>query len=60
MGRGSPGLWANRTSYCDALLCVVHATEGNARRFVVVLHHGPIDSPEKAVRAAIVEGERNG
>ena len=35
-----------------------HATEGNARRFVAVLHQGPIDSPEKAVRAAIVQERR--
>ena len=31
-----------------------HATEGENRRFVAVLHQGPVDSPEKAVRAAIV------
>ena len=30
-----------------------HATEGERRRFVVVLHAPPVDSPEKAVRAAI-------
>jgi len=27
------------------------------RRFLVVLHQGPIDSPEKAVRAAIVRDQ---
>ena len=32
-----------------------HATEGEKRRFVAVLHQGPVDSPEKAVRAAIVQ-----
>ena len=31
-----------------------HATEGAKRRFYVVLHEGPIDSPVKAVRASIV------
>ena len=31
-----------------------HATTGEKRRFVAVLHEGPIDSPVKAVRAAIV------
>ncbi len=34
-----------------------HAVEGSEnRRFVAVLHQGPVDSPEKAVRAAIVQG----
>ena len=28
------------------------------RRFYAVLHEGPVDSPEKAVRAAIVSGAR--
>lgn len=32
-----------------------HATTGKKRRFVAVLHQGPVDSPEKAVRAAIVQ-----
>jgi hypothetical protein len=32
-----------------------HATKGKKRRFVAVLHQGPVDSPEKAVRAAIVQ-----
>lgn len=32
-----------------------HATTGEKRRFVAVLHQGPVDSPEKAVRAAIVQ-----
>jgi hypothetical protein len=31
-----------------------HATEGTKRRFVVVLHVPPIDSPIAAVRASIV------
>ena len=31
-----------------------HATEGAKRRFYVVLHAPPVDSPEAAVRAAIV------
>ena len=36
-----------------------HAVEGSEnRRFVAVLHQGPVDSPEKAVRAAIVEEQR--
>ena len=35
-----------------------HATTGKKRRFVVVLHQGPVDSPEKAVRAAIVQEQR--
>ena len=30
------------------------------RRFYAVLHEGPVDSPEKAVRAAIVEAYRGG
>jgi len=37
-----------------------HAVEGSDnRRFVAVLHPGPVDSPEKAVRAAIVEQHRS-
>lgn len=35
-----------------------HATTGKKRRFVAVLHQGPVDSPEKAVRAAIVREEQ--
>lgn len=35
-----------------------HATKGRKRRFVAVLHQGPVDSPEKAVRAAIVQEQR--
>lgn len=31
-----------------------HAAAGTRRRFVAVLHEGPIDSPVKAVRASIV------
>lgn len=30
------------------------------RRFYAVLHEGPVDSPEKAVRASIVQGYREG
>jgi hypothetical protein len=30
------------------------------RRFYAVLHEGPVDSPEKAVRAAIVQAHRKG
>jgi hypothetical protein len=32
-----------------------HSTTGAKRRFVAVLHPSPVDSPEKAVRAAIVQ-----
>jgi hypothetical protein len=28
------------------------------RRFYAVIHEGPVDSPEKAVRAAIVQANR--
>ena len=35
-----------------------YATEGEKRRFVAVLHWGLVDSPEKAVRAAIVQERR--
>jgi hypothetical protein len=36
-----------------------HAVEGSdRRRFVAVLHEGPIDSPKAAVRAAIVQEYR--
>lgn len=31
-----------------------HRTKGKKRRFVVVLHQVPVDSPEKAVRAAVI------
>ena len=31
-----------------------HATEGSKRRFIAVLHEGPVDSAQKAVKAAIV------
>ena len=37
-----------------------HATKGKKRRFVAVLHQGPVDSPEKAVRAAIASEHRTG
>jgi hypothetical protein len=33
--------------------------KGEQRRFVAVLHIPPVDSPEKAVRAAIVQGFNN-
>lgn len=33
-----------------------HAVEGSERRrFVAVLHQGPVDSPQKAVQAAVVD-----
>jgi len=32
--------------------------DSNKRRFVAVLHQGPIDSPQAAVRAAIVQEAR--
>jgi hypothetical protein len=32
--------------------------ESDKRRFVAVLHEGPIDSPQEAVRAAIVQEYR--
>ena len=35
-----------------------HATEGERRRFVAVLHQPPVDSPVEAVRAAIVQERR--
>ena len=35
-----------------------HATEGERRRFVAVLHQGPVDSPVRAVRAAVVAERR--
>jgi hypothetical protein len=31
-----------------------HETESGKRKFFVVLHQGPVDSPQAAVRAAIV------
>ncbi len=36
-----------------------HSTEGEKRRVVAVLDQGPVNSPEKAVRAAIVQEERD-
>ncbi len=30
-----------------------HASKGSKRRYVAVLHQGPMDSPKKAVQAAI-------
>jgi len=35
-----------------------YRTKGKKRRFVAVLHQGPVDSPEKAVRASIVQEQR--
>lgn len=35
-----------------------HATEGTKRRFVAVLHTGPVDSPVAAVRTSIVAEQR--
>ena len=36
-----------------------HAIDGSERRrFVAVLHEGPLDSPRKAVQAAIVKDRR--
>jgi len=36
-----------------------HATGGSdKRRFVAVLHQGPVDSPQAAVRGAIVQEQR--
>jgi hypothetical protein len=36
-----------------------HAVDGSEkRRYVAVLHQGPVDSPEAAVRAAIVQEQR--
>jgi hypothetical protein len=32
--------------------------EGGKRRFIAVLHQGPVDSPQAAVRAAIVQDSR--
>ena len=38
-----------------------HAVDDSERRrFVAVLHQGPIDSPQAAVRAAIVQEAREG
>lgn len=38
-----------------------HAVEGSEnRRFIVVLHAGPVDSPQNAVRAAVVGQFRSG
>ncbi len=37
-----------------------HATEGSRRRFVVVLHAPPVDSPVAAVRASIVADAKKG
>lgn len=34
-------------------------TTGGRRRFVVVLHKPPVDSPQKAVQAAIVSDNRS-
>ena len=39
-----------------------HETDERKLRYVAVLHQGPVDSPEKAVRAAVVQKnkERHG
>ena len=34
-----------------------HATTEDKRRLVAVLHQGPVDSPERALRAAIAKRE---
>ena len=41
----------------EASLCYAwsYETDEGKRRFFAVLHKGPVDSPEKAVRAAIVQ-----
>jgi hypothetical protein len=36
----------------------VEVLKGGPRRFIAVLHTGPVDSPENAVRAAIVAQSR--
>ncbi len=36
-----------------------HETDEGKQRFVAVLHEGPVDSPEKAARAAIVHQVRS-
>jgi len=40
------------------MLAWSRATKGQKRRFVAVLHQGPVDSPTKAMRAAIVQENR--
>ena len=44
----------------EASLCYAWSYETNEgkRRFFAVLHKEPVDSPEKAVRAAIVQDQR--
>ena len=37
-----------------------HETDQGKRRYVAVLHEGPVDSPDKAVRAAIIQEQREG
>ena len=38
-----------------------HAVDGSEkRRYVAVLHQGPVDSPQAAVRAAIVQESKEG
>lgn len=48
------------TGHATATRCYAwsHATEGAKRRFYVVLHAPPVDSPRAAVRAAIVAKAR--
>jgi hypothetical protein len=37
-----------------------YATEGTKRRFVVVLHQAPVDSPLAAVRASLAADKQSG
>ena len=45
-----------------ATLCYAwsYVTEGEKRRFVAVLRQGPVNSPETAVRAAIIKESKEG
>ncbi len=36
-----------------------HETDEGKRRYVAVLHKPPVDSPEKAVQAAIIQESRS-
>ena len=36
-----------------------YITDNGKRRFITVLHEGPVDSPNAAVRAAIVQDSRD-
>ncbi len=46
------------SSGCDRAYAWSYELEDGKRRFFAVLHTGPIDSPAKAVRAAIVAEQR--